>query len=65
MGVQEIEAAIARLPAQEFAELMSWLDEYAAQRWDKQIEDDLDSGRLDNLLDEVDREHDAGLSRPL
>jgi len=33
--------------------------------WDKQIEDDLEAGRLDALLDEVDKEHKAGLGRPL
>jgi hypothetical protein len=33
--------------------------------WDKQIEDHLEGGRLDRLLGEVDREHEAGLTRPL
>ena len=65
MSVKEIEAAIARLPAIELAELMTWLEEYHAQVWDKQIEDDLEAGRLDNLLSDVDREYQSGLSRPL
>lgn len=65
MSVKEIEAAIARLPAKELAELMTWLEEYHAQVWDKQIEDDLEAGRLDTLLSEVDRDYEAGLSRPL
>ena len=33
--------------------------------WDKQIENDLDSGRLDWLLAEIDDEYEAGLARPL
>ena len=33
--------------------------------WDKQIEDDLDAGRLDALLAEIDAEYEAGLARPL
>ncbi len=65
MSVQEIEAAIARLPVGELAELATWLEEYRARLWDKQIEDDLEAGRLDALLAEVDREYEAGLSRPL
>ncbi len=36
-----------------------------ARAWDEQIEDDLDAGRLDALLAEVDREYEAGLARPL
>jgi hypothetical protein len=51
MTIKEIEAAITQLPAQELAELMAWLQEYHAQAWDKQIEDDLEAGRLDALLD--------------
>ena len=65
MSVKEIEAAIARLPAIELAELMTWLEEYHAQVWDKQIEDDLEAGRLDNLLSDVDGEYQSGLIRPL
>ncbi len=44
---------------------MAWLEEYHAQRWDKQIEEDLEAGRLDALLAEVDREYEAGSSQPL
>lgn len=65
MSIQEIEAAIARLPAKEVAELMAWLTEYHARLWDQQIEEDLERGRLDSLLGEVDKEYEAGLIRPL
>ena len=44
---------------------MAWLEEYHAQMWDKQIEEDLEAGRLDALLAEVDKEYEAGLSQPL
>jgi hypothetical protein len=59
MTVAEIESAISRLPAAELAELISWLKERYAQLWDVQIETDLDSGRLDSLLDEVEKEYQA------
>ena len=65
MGIKQIEKAIAQLPAEDLAELMSWLEDYHAQIWDKRIEEDLDAGRLDALLDEVDQEYEAGLSQPL
>jgi len=60
MSVKEIEAAIIQLPVGEVTELMSWLAEHHAQVWDKQIEYDLDAGKLDALLAEVDQEYEAG-----
>lgn len=65
MSVKEIEAAIIQLPAQDLAELMVWLENYHAQVWDKQIAEDLEAGRLDALLAEVDKEYEAGLGKPL
>lgn len=65
MSVKEIEIAITRLPAPEFVELTAWLDSYSAQRWDKQIEEDLEAGRFDALLADVDKEYEAGLGQPL
>jgi hypothetical protein len=65
MSITEIESAITKLPADEVAALMFWLECYHEQLWDKQIADDLDSGRLDSLLAEVDQEIETGLARPL
>lgn len=63
--VTEIEAAILRLEGKEFAELMTWLRDHHANVWDQQIEGDLESGRFDALLADVNKECDAGLGRPL
>ena len=65
MSVKEIEAAITQLPVRDVTELMSWLAEHHAAVRDKQIEYDLDSGKLDALLAEVDKEYEAGLAKPL
>jgi len=65
MSVTEIEAAIAELPNEDLAELNNWLESHHATIWDKQIEDDLEAGRLDALLAEVDKEYAAGLASPL
>ena len=51
MSVQEIEAAIERLPPDDLAALAAWFAEHRAAAWDAQIERDLDAGRLDPLLD--------------
>jgi hypothetical protein len=65
MSVKEIERAITQLPREELSGLVAWLEDYHHQVWDKQIEDDLNSGRLDCLMAEVEKEYEAGLARPL
>lgn len=65
MTVTEIEAVITQLSTQDVAALMAWLADYHARVWDQQIEDDLEVGRLDTLLAEVENEYKAGLARPL
>jgi hypothetical protein len=65
MGIKEIEKAIVQLPARDLDRLAHWLEDFRAQMWDKQIEEDLAAGRLDALLAEVDEEYEAGLSQPL
>ncbi len=62
MSVNEIETAITKLTSDDLAELMGWLEDYHAKVWDKQIEEDLETGRLDAVLAEVDREYQAGFS---
>ncbi len=65
MSIKEIEMAIMQLPPSDFGELRTWFENYVAQMWDKQIEKDLNAGRLDVLLTEVDQEYEAGLGQPL
>ena len=64
MSIKEIESAITQLSSQELAELMAWLGEYHESVWDKKIEEDLEAGRLDAVLAEVDQECESGLARP-
>jgi BioD-like phosphotransacetylase family protein len=63
MSVKEIKTAIAQLPTNELTELTAWLLNYQEQAWDNQIEEDLESGRLDSLLEAVDKEYEAGLAK--
>ena len=65
MSVQEIEAAIQRLPPAEVAELAEWLDEYRAADWDRRIEADAAAGKLDALVREAQDDITAGRVRPL
>ena len=60
MDVQEIEKAIARLPRAQVAELAAWFEQFHAQLWDTQIEQDVRAGRLNSLLDESAQDLDSG-----
>ena len=59
MSVEEIERAIAQLPKHELTELITWLQNHHHEKWDKQIESDLEAGRLDAFLAEVEAEYKA------
>ena len=63
--VEEITAAIARLPVAEMSRVRDWLDDYAERLWDDQIKRDLRAGRLDGLIDQAREEHRQGRTRPL
>ncbi|OIN95006.1 MAG: hypothetical protein AUJ21_04010 [Anaerolineae bacterium CG1_02_58_13] len=65
MTITELEQAVTQLSEQELSRFRAWFDEYYAQLWDKQIEEDAKSGRLDRIIAEVNEEYNAGLSKPL
>ncbi len=46
----EIAAAIQELPESEVRELSTWLQSFLDERWDRQLEDDVEAGRLDHLI---------------
>jgi hypothetical protein len=56
--VQEIEAAISKLSETDFAELRGWI-------WERDIERDAVSGKLDYVAEEALQEHRAGKTRRL
>jgi len=65
MDVKEIESAIAQLPPTKVAELAEWFEEFHAQLWDKQLEEDVKAGRLDTLLREAGQDYESGRSEKL
>lgn len=64
-SIEEIEAAIAQLAPDDLVQLAAWFDEFYAEAWDKQIEDDVSAGRLDVLLREAEEAYQSGQCRPL
>ena len=59
--LEKIEQDIASLTPGEVAKLARWFAEFQADVWDRQIEDDAKSGRLDKLADEALASHRASL----
>ena len=55
-----LKAEIESLPSEEFAELFRWLSEKNWETWDKQIEADSLSGKLDSLVREAIEEKANG-----
>ena len=51
--VKEIQAAIQSLSSDDFAYLREWIIELDWEQWDKEIEADYCSGKLDFLIDEA------------
>ena len=54
--VQEIELAIRQLPPQELTVFRAWFAEFDAELWDRQMEQDVASGRLNELAAEALRD---------
>ena len=65
MNIKELESAIAQLPPSELAELAKWFEEFHAQIWDAQLEQDVKDGRLDALLKQAEQEFEQGQCEPL
>jgi len=51
--LQEIEDAVRQLSSQDLAAFRAWFAELDAAAWDRQIEEDVATGRLDALADEA------------
>ena len=63
--IELIERDIEKLDDQSFAALREWFLAYENSRWDRQIEKDSKSGKLDSLLQEASTAHRAGKSTAL
>jgi hypothetical protein len=65
MDLQDLKSAISRLSPEQFAELAAWFAEHEAEQWDRQIEFDQRSGRLECMI-KTTRDHiHTGRSKPM
>jgi hypothetical protein len=58
--VEQAESTVAQLSAEELRQFRAWFEEFDAELWDREFEDDATSGRLDELADRAIRDFKAG-----
>ena len=63
--VAEIEKALQTIPLHDARKVADWLQHYLDEKWDTQIDADIDAGRLDKLADKAIEDYHAGRLKPL
>jgi len=63
--VEALEEAIKKLSPAELVELRQWIVTWQANVWDREIERDAASGKLDKLFEKSVADHRAGKSREI
>ena len=65
MSLAEIKDAIQQLSFEQRAELAAWLHGWNDDDWDEQMKRDIASGKLDDVLREVEDDIQAGRVREM
>lgn len=63
--VKKLEREVRNLSAKELTSFREWFAAFDAAEWDREIEDDVQAGKLDRLADSALSEHRSGRSRKL
>jgi len=63
--VQELEAAVADLPREEFRDFARWFDAERNRIWDEQLEEDAQNGKLKKLFEKLQKENQGQPEIPL
>jgi hypothetical protein len=64
-NLENIERQIEALSPEELIQFRAWFLEYDWAAWDRQLEKDVQAGKLDRLVQEARRDHAAGKTTPL
>lgn len=59
-SLKEIEQDVARLSPEQLAKFRDWFQAFDEDAWDRQIESDINSGKLDRLAEGALAEHKSG-----
>ena len=63
--IEEIKDAVTHLPESEFSRFRKWFDNYEEKLWDKKIEKDIKSGKLNKAAQKALNDLSTGQSKPL
>ena len=63
--VEKILRSIESLSEEEYARLREWFAERDWEKWDNQLEEDSESGKLDFLIEEASDEKEKGKLKEL
>ena len=63
--VEQIAQEVQMLSEAELGQFRAWFLEYDWAAWDRQLERDVQAGRLDDLAEKALRDHAAGKTTPL
>lgn len=58
--IEQIEREIQELTPEELAAFRKWFHEFDASVWDRQIEEDVQAGRLDTLAEKAMKDFKSG-----
>ena len=61
--VEQIEYEIQKLNRNDLATFRNWFRKYDANEWDQQIEEDIQTGKLDKLTEKAFAAHKAGRTK--
>ncbi len=65
MQIERLQTEIEMLSTEDFSQLRRWFAEKDWQRWDQQLDADVESGKLDFLFDEAATAKQQGSLRAL
>ena len=65
LKVQDLEMAVTALPQSEYAEFRQWFLQSDWEKWDREIEQDSESGKLEFLVQEAAEAKKQGALRDL
>ncbi len=63
--LEKLEQDIAKLSPEEFVELEQWFDAERNRKWDRQIEEDVQSGKLREVYEKLKSENQGQPNTPL
>lgn len=63
--LEELEKRIRNLAPKDLAKFRAWFAEFDHALWDRQIESDAKSGKLDRLVNEAKADYKAGKAKKI